>query len=134
MRSPNKEPRWITLAIVQELQRRQIATFGGLAGIRDANLLDSALSRPINRFLYESDVSYADLAASYCFGIAKNHPFVDGNKRAAYVAATVFLRLNGIRIAPSQEDIINTILSLASGELDESNLAEWFESLINPIN
>ncbi len=127
---PEKEPRWITLAIAQELQQRQIATFGGLPGIRDANLLDSALNRPKNRYLYEPDVTYAGLAASYCFGIAKNHPFVDGNKRAAYVAATVFLRLNGIRIAPSQEDIINTILSLASGELEESDLAEWFERLI----
>ncbi len=109
-----------------EIHRRQIARYGGSAGVRDPGLLNSALNRPINLFLYEGPVSLSRLAASYCFGVSRNHPFVDGNKRAAYVVARVFLLLNGVSIAPTEDDIVDTILGVANGVILEDQLTSWF--------
>jgi len=103
---------------------RQLGEHGGPAGVRDAGALSSALARPVNQWHYGEDDACA-LAAAYAFGIARNHPFVDGNKRTAWVAARLFLRLNGHAIAFSQADAIATMLALAAGELAEDGLADW---------
>ena len=117
-----------------EIHRRQIARYGGSEGLRDPGLLDSALNRPVNLYLYEGPVPLSRLAASNCFGIARNHPFVDGNKRAAYVVARVFLLLNGSNITPVENDIVSTMLALASGQLAEEQLAKWFAGHVIPFD
>lgn len=118
------EPRWLTSDEVRAAHERQIVRFGGPAGIRDENALESALARPINRSQYEG-ADLASLAASYAFGLARNHAFVDGNKRIAFVAMMVFLRLNGIRFAPDQAQATAAIVGLAAGEIDEEGLTRW---------
>ena len=118
------EPRWITKSQAIRIHSEQLAIFGGPAGIRDEGLLESALGRPQNKWAYgESDL--AALAASYAYGIAKNHPFVDGNKRAAFMCATVFLRKNGINFAPGEAEATEAIVALAAGEIDEDGLSRW---------
>ena len=118
------EPRWLAVADVIALHSEQLVIFGGPAGLRDQGLLESALARPINRWSFgESDL--ARLAAAYAFGLARNHPFVDGNKRAAFAALMVFLRLNGIRFAPDPAEATAAILALAAGEIDEEGIARW---------
>lgn len=109
------------------LHDESLAEHGGSAGIRDAGLLDSALARPLNLAAYgEPDV--AELAAGHGFEIAQNHAFVDGNKRTAFLAIGLFLRLNGKRLVTTQLDATETILALAAGELDEPGLAEWIQA------
>jgi len=118
------EPRWIDKRAVLFLHAESLAEHGGAEGIRDEALLDSALARPLNRFAYESP-DLAALAASYGVGIAKNHPFVDGNKRAAFLAVGLFLALNGWRLVASQVDATRTVLCVAAGEVDEETFAQW---------
>jgi death-on-curing protein len=120
-----REPKWIDKRALLLLHEESLAMFGGSRGMRDEGLLDSALARPVNKFLYEKVADLASLAAAYGFGIAKNHAFVDGNKRAAYLAMGLFAALNGKRLRPDQVDAIRTILELASGNLDEAGLAKW---------
>jgi len=115
-----------------EMHSRQIARYGGSDGVRDLGLLDSALNRPRNLFYYESPVSVARLAASYCFGISRNHPFIDGNKRVSFVAARSFLLANGCNITATEEEKVQTMLAVASGTMGEDALAEWFESHLAP--
>ncbi len=103
---------------------RQLRRFGGAPGLRDEGLLQSALERPINKWRYE-DAPLADLAAAYAFGLAKNHAFVDGNKRIAFLAMAVFLRKNGVKFAPPQPVTTKMILALAAGEVSEASLARW---------
>ena len=118
------EPRWLDTNIVLDIHAEQLALFGGPDGVRDLGLLESALARPINKFGYgESDP--AVLAAAYGFGIARNHPFIDGNKRAAFAAIIVFLGLNGIDFDVAPEQATAMILSLAAGEVSEESLARW---------
>lgn len=119
------EPRWLTRAMLFALHEESIAVFGGLAGVRDEALLASALARPRHLLAYEPDVDLLRLAAAYGFGIARNHPFLDGNKRAAVLAIAVFLALNGRRFDPDELDEVRTIVALAAGELDEAALAAW---------
>lgn len=119
------EPRWISKQALLLLHGASLAAFGGSSGIRDEALLDSALARARNRFLYEPAADMAELAACYGFGIAKNHPFVDGNKRAALHAIGVFLRINNYELVASQAEVIQAILSLAAGEVSEVELATW---------
>jgi death on curing protein len=107
------------------LHAASLAAFGGSAGIRDEGLLESALDRPRNRFLYEPASDMAALAACYGFGIAKNHPFVDGNKRAAFHAVGVFLAINNYELMAEQLDAIQTIMDLAAGELSEEAFGSW---------
>lgn len=121
-----REPVWVLDEAVLAIHNRQIAEHGGLAGVRDAGALSSALNRPKNKFAYETPTLF-ELAAAYAFGLATNHPFADGNKRTAYVASLTFLRLNGFRVKATQEDKYRTFLSLAAGTLAESALAQWFE-------
>jgi len=118
------EPRWLTLHDIEDIHAEQLALFGGPAGIRDRGALESALGRPINRWHYEN-ADMAQLAAAYAFGIARHHPFVDGNKRTAFAALMVFLRLNGISFAPPPPDATAAMMALAAGDIDEAGLARW---------
>jgi death-on-curing protein len=120
-----REPKWIDKRALLLLHEESLAMFGGARGIRDEGLLDSALARPVNQFLYGTVDSLPVLAAAYGIGIAKSHAFVDGNKRAAFLAIGVFLTLNGMRLRADPVDAIRTIFALAAGELDEPGLAQW---------
>ncbi|MFC1791113.1 type II toxin-antitoxin system death-on-curing family toxin [Gemmatimonadota bacterium] len=126
------EPRWLALVHVLAIHSDQIKTHGGSAGLRDRGLLESALERPKNQFHYASDPDLAALAAAYGFGLANNHPFVDGNKRVAFQAMYLFLGLNGFRIEAPEEAVVSLILSLAAGELYETELADWIREHITP--
>ncbi len=119
------EPRWLTTAMVLAFHSSQIAEHGGSIGLRDRGLLESALDRPRNKRHYAPDTPIVELAAAYGFGIARNHPFVDGNKRVAFQAMYVFLRLNGLMMEAEEPDVVRVVLALAAGELDELGLAEW---------
>jgi death on curing protein len=123
-----KQPRWISRKALLYLHSSSLATFGGSTGIRDEGLLDSALARAQNRFLYDPDSDICELAASYGFGIAKNHPFVDGNKRAAFQSVGLFLSINGYELIADQLDAIQIMLSLAGGELSEKDFAAWIRN------
>ena len=122
------QPRRISRKAHLYLHCSSLATFGGSTGIRDEGLLDSAMARPQNRFIYAPDSDLAELAASYGFGIAKNHPFVDGNKRAAFQSVGLFLSLNGYELIADQLDAIQIMLSLAAGELSEADFAVWIRN------
>jgi death on curing protein len=121
------EPVWIDIQIALAIHDRQLAEHGGGSGVRDAVMLESALARPVNSSGYGQDDPCA-LAAAYAFGVARNHPFVDGNKRTAWVLARVFLMLNGMTIAFAPEDAIRIMLALAAGDLSEQELADWFRT------
>jgi death-on-curing protein len=116
--------RWIQREALVRLHAMCLVQFGGLAGLRDEGLMESALARPEQLANYASP-DVADIAAAYAFGLAKNHPFVDGNKRTAFLALGLSLRLNGYRLTASQPDATQTILLLAAGELSEQALATW---------
>ncbi|MBK7662967.1 MAG: type II toxin-antitoxin system death-on-curing family toxin [Candidatus Methylophosphatis roskildensis] len=119
--------RWVDKRALLLLHDESLAEHGGASGIRDEGLLDAALARPRNLAAYgEPDAS--DLAAGYGFGLAKNHAFVDGNKRAAFLAVGLFLWLNGYRLAASQAEATLTMLALAAGELDEAAFANWIRA------
>lgn len=118
------EPFWLTPEVAADIHSEQLALFGGPDGIRDRGLLESAPARPINRFAY-GETDMAALAAAYAFGIARNHPFIDGNKRVSLLALIIFLRLNGIEFAPSEADAAAIILALAAGEVEEEGLTRW---------
>lgn len=125
-----KEPIWIDRKALELLHDESLAEHGGLPGIRDEGLLESALARPRNLFAYEGTVETARLAASYAFGLASNHPFADGNKRAAFIASALFLRLNGTPLKADQVDAYNQIVALASGEIGEEEFASWLRANI----
>ncbi|MFZ5690448.1 MAG: type II toxin-antitoxin system death-on-curing family toxin [Pseudomonadota bacterium] len=118
------EPRWLDLSIVVDVHSEQLALFGGPEGVRDIALLESALARQMNKFAF-GETDLAALAASYAFGIARNHPFVDGNKRAAFAAIIVFLGLNGIDFDVPPSAATAMILALAAGEVGEEGLTRW---------
>jgi death-on-curing protein len=118
------EPEWLDVNIMLDIHAEQLALFGGADGVRDLGLLESALARPLNKHAY-GETDLAALAAAYGFGIAKNHPFVDGNKRAAFASIVVFLGLNGIDFMVPPENATAMILSLAAGEVSEQSLARW---------
>ena len=122
------EPTWITVAIATAIHDEAIYEFGGLSGIRDQGLLESALDRPRNLLSYEPDSSLFQLAASLCIGVAKNHPFNDGNKRTALLATRAFLFLNGRALEPRQDDEVATLVAVAAGSLGEPELATWLEA------
>jgi death on curing protein len=118
------EPEWLDTDIVLDIHAEQLAIFGGGDGMRDLGLLESALARPLNKFAY-GETDLAALAAAYAFGTARNHPFVDGNKRAAFGSMIVFLGLNGIDLDVPPEGATAIILEVAAGEIDEDGLARW---------
>jgi death on curing protein len=118
------EPVWVSVELVVDIHAEQLALFGGPAGIRDQGLLESALTRAPNKYAYGED-DLAVLAAAYAFGVARNHPFVDGNKRAAFAAMIVFLGLNGIDFLVAEPEATAAILALAAGEVEEEGLTRW---------
>ena len=118
------EPFWLTRQMIVAIHDEQLTIHGGASGLRDEGMLESALDRPKNRWAYEQ-AELAELAAAYAFGIARNHPFVDGNKRAAFGALIVFLGLNDIDFLVSPESATAMILSLAAGEVNEEGLTRW---------
>lgn len=123
------EPIWVLDEVVEAVHKRQLAEHGGAAGIRDASLLASALAKPKHLYAYaENELTLSRLAAAYAFGIARNHPFVDGNKRTAFVVAVLFLRINGYTLVASQEEKYETFLALAGGRMDQDSLAVWLDS------
>lgn len=122
------EPRWLLITVVVASHRALIAEHGGADGLRDRGLLESTLARPRNLFAYsDGTASLFDLAACYAYGLARNHCFVDGNKRIAFTAALMFLGLHGFRLKADREERILTFLRLASGELSEEDLSAWLE-------
>ena len=120
-----REPTWLTREDVEAIHDAQLAQFGGLPGLRDAGALESALGRPMNRLLYGKAEDVLDCAASYGFGLAKNHAFADGNKRTAFVATATFLELNGWLLVATEPDAVITMLGVADGSITERRLAEW---------
>jgi death-on-curing protein len=125
--------RWIRDSSVLAIHDEQIAEHGGLAGVRDLSLLLSALARPQNLAAYGSP-DIADLATAYAIGIARNHAFLDGNKRTAWVVAETFLLKNGYELIARDEDGVTTMLSVADGTISEPELAVWFRAYIRPLN
>jgi death on curing protein len=118
---------WVDASVALAIHDEQLAEHGGATGVRDGGAFESAMARPINLAAYgEPDASA--LAASYAFGLARNHAFVDGNKRTAYVVAEIFLALNGIKLTSSDAEGILTFVALAAGDLSEDALADWFRA------
>jgi death-on-curing protein len=122
-----KTPVWILREMVLTLHKETLAEFGGEAGIRDKGLLDSALAKPENLFAYGKPTLF-ELAASYAFGLVKNHPFVDGNKRVGFILAVVFLELNGHRFQATEAEAAVRTLALAAGEMSEAEYAAWLKA------
>jgi death on curing protein len=120
----SEEPNWLTYEQVLAIHSRQLRRYGGASGLRDEGILRSALERPVAKWQYEQ-ADLAMLAAAYAFGLAKNHAFVDGNKRVAFITMVVFLRKNGVHFAPDQAQSTKIMLALAAGEVSEENLARW---------
>lgn len=129
-----KQPVWIRLDVVLAAHGELLREHGGPEGVRDMGLLESALARPLNIFAYsEEPPSLARLAAAYAKGIVANHPFVDGNKRAAFAVSVTFLKLNAVELTAPKEDSVLTFWRLAAGEVTEDELASWFERNTAPI-
>ncbi len=122
-----KRPVWLIRAAVLATHERLLSEFGGASGIRDQGLLDSALARPENLLVYDRP-SIFEMAAAYAFGVVKNHPFIDGNKRAGFTAAIVFLELNGKTFTASEIDATIQTLALAAGDLGEAGYAAWLQA------
>ena len=119
-----KEPAWLTYEQVIAIHSIQMRRFGGAPGLRDEGMLRSALERPANKWHYEQ-ADLPELAAAYAFGLAKNHAFVDGNKRIAFMSMVIFLRRNGARFAPDQAQATAIMMAVAAGEISEESLTRW---------
>lgn len=125
-------PRWIAKQAILLLHAESLAEHGGAEGVRDEGALESALARPLNRESYGDASDLCGLAAAYAFGISRNHPFVDGNKRVAFIAMGLFLALNGVRLTATQVDATQVMRALAAGQLSEAELAEWVSAHVQP--
>jgi death-on-curing protein len=128
-----EEPVWLSRPIIEALHADLVREHGGRLGLRDEGLLESALARPRHVWAYESDADLARLAAEYGFGLARNHPFVDGNKRLAFVAVNVFLMLNGFEIEAPEPEVVDVILRIADGRLSRARLAAWIRNRTVPF-
>jgi len=126
------EPRWINRQALLLKHAESLRLFGGAEGLRDEGMLDSALARPVNAWSYRGETRIEFLAAAYAFGLSKNHPFIDGNKRAAFIAYVSFLKLNGLNLVASQPDAYRTMIDLAAGAISEESFAEWIRMNIEP--
>ncbi|MEI8206417.1 MAG: type II toxin-antitoxin system death-on-curing family toxin [Kiritimatiellales bacterium] len=122
-----KEPIWVPVEVILAIQEELLARFGGLAGLRDEGLLDSALNRPQQGFHYGTPTLF-ELAAEYALGIVKNHPFLDGNKRGGFMAAYTFIGVNGYDLNAPEADAVMQTLALASGEIDQKEYAVWLKA------
>lgn len=129
MTDDRSEAVWLDSKLAHAIHDRQLAEHGGGSGLRDQGALESALARAVNQWSYGED-DLTRLAAAYAFGVARNHPFADGNKRTAWILARLFLMANGIEIAFDKIESINTVLALAAGELSEEELADWFRERV----
>ncbi|MGV3455742.1 type II toxin-antitoxin system death-on-curing family toxin [Sphingomonas sp.] len=125
------DTRFLDAAVARAIHDRQLAEHGGLVGVKDDGLLESAIARPLNKLAYGESDPFV-LAAAYAYGVARNHPFADGNKRTAWVLARLFLKLNNISIAFDKADAIRTMLALTAGELSEDAFAAWLRSHHRP--
>jgi death on curing protein len=125
------EPRWVRRDAVLIVHDRQIELFGGQYGLRDAGLLDSAIARPKNFYVYEN-ADIIRLSAAYGYGICQNHPFIDGNKRTAFVVTVAFLKTNGFKFQSSQVDVVLTMENLANGILSEESFIDWLKGHSTP--
>jgi death-on-curing protein len=123
---------WVAIEVAQAAHLEQLAEHGGGEGVRDAGLLESAMARPQNLAVYGKPDA-AELAGAYAYGIARNHRFVDGNKRTAAVVSETFLMLNGFALGASDAELVVAFLSLAAGELSEEEMADWFRLHIAPV-
>ncbi|MCH8111356.1 MAG: type II toxin-antitoxin system death-on-curing family toxin [Proteobacteria bacterium] len=126
------EPIWLDKRIALAMHETLIREYGGSGGVRDEGLLESALARPQNQAAY-GDPTLAEMAAAYAFGIARNHPFVDGNKRTALMAAYAFLRMNGLRLNAPEVEAATVIRDLAAGEIGEEELAAWITANLEEV-
>jgi death on curing protein len=124
---------WIEESVVWAVHEAQLAEHGGSAGVRDAGLLASALARPLNLAAYDEQADAAALAAAYGFGIARNHPFIDGNKRTAFVCCELFLALNGVSLEADDGNCVSTMLALAAGDIGEAEFAAWLRTHTAPL-
>lgn len=124
------EPVWIETELAFAIHDRQLAEHGGPVGVRDAAALETALGRPRNQWVY-GEIDLCALAAAYAYGVARNHPFTDGNKRTAWVLARLFLALNDVRVGFAPEDAIKMVLALASGSLGEAEVAKWLKARLS---
>ena len=127
------EPKWLNKKIAEAIHLDQIKQHGGSLGIRDEGLLESALDRPKNTWYYNPKSTMFELASSLGIGIAKNHPFIDGNKRTSFLLMYVFLAMNGFKIETSENDVVQVMLKVADGSIKESALAKWLEKNSIPI-
>lgn len=125
------EPVWLSPELVIAIHDEQLAEFGGASGLRDAGALESALARPVNRYHY-GNTELAALAAGYGFGLSRNHAFVDGNKRTAFLAIVTFLGLNGVDFDVPEPEAVVMMLALAAGDVDEAGLAQWIADKLRP--
>jgi len=126
-----KSPIWVPRIVVETIHFEQIRENGGLPGIRDESLLESALARPQQKWSYSNLPQIAELAAAYCYGILRSHPFNDGNKRVSFLTMVVFLGLNGLEFNAEETEVVSIILDAASGKLSESNLTDWIKDHIS---
>jgi death-on-curing protein len=129
----NDAPTWVDKRALVLLHRESLAQFGGASGVRDEGLLDSALARPVNKYAYEGCTDIAVLAAAYGFALARNHAFVDGNKRVAFLAVGVFLAINQHGLSATPVDAIDAILALAEGSLNEEQFARWIREHMHTV-
>ena len=129
MSSAKQAWRWLSSDVLYAVHAEQLAEHGGLAGLRDANALESALARA-EQLAHNGSPEGAELAAAYGFGIARNHPFSDGNKRTAFVATELFLVLNGFKLRATDADCVMTMLGVAAGDIDEASFAAWIRAHI----
>ena len=133
MPARRREPRWVTRQMLDAIHQAQIHEHGGSPGVRDEGMLESALARPQHKFAYAAKAEWGTLAAAYAFGLAKNHGFVDGNKRVTFMAAYVFLGLNGYDLNADEPEIVATIEGVAASAVTEAALAKWFRTRIQRI-
>ena len=124
----SNDPVWLSEAQIRMLHAETLRLFGGALGLRDEAMLDSALGRPKNKWRYDPGTSVFGLAAAYGFGIARNHPFIDGNKRTALLAMRAFLFLNGHQLTPDEIETVTVVEGLAAGTVDEASVESWIES------
>lgn len=127
-----KEPRWLSRKLVDGIHSGQIHQFGGSPGVRDAGLIESALARPINKWEYAEERDLCALAAAYGYGLARNHGYIDGNKRIGFLAMYVFLGLNGLELDSPEPEAVRIMLRVAEGACEEPELTEWVRNWSGP--
>ena len=125
MAGRSSTPRWLTRVVIDAIQNDQLREHGGLPGVRDENVLESALARPQQKWHYADQTDIAALAAAYGFGLVKNHPYRDGNKRIGFLAIITFLGLNGHQLRATDAEVVTEIIALADGRLSEDELGKW---------